>query len=276
MKFAFLTLDFRRFPLSFAFECAKRYGFDGIEIWGGRPHAYAPDADADKIAEIKALQKKYRLEIPMFCPDGLNQNKRLTVKDPKERADALGFVKKNIDVAAQIECPRVLVVPDHPGYGLDSEEVWRVFCENIAELADYAEGTGVRITVEPLTPMESPVVTRADDCVRLARDVKRDNVHFMMDIVPPCIAYEPFGDYFTKLGDKMDYIHICNNDGVTDAHLRLENGVIPIEDMFTVFKNHGYDDYVSAELYSEVYHDPELMLANTARVLSAVRENVGI
>ncbi len=276
MKFAFLTLDFRRFPLSFAFECASRYGFDGIEIWGGRPHAYAPDVDGEKIAEIRALQKKYGLEIPMFCPDGLNQNKRLTVADGKERADALRFVKQNIDVAAQLECPRVLVVADHPGYGLDSAEVWKIFCENIQELADYAKGTGVRITVEPLTPMESPVIARTDDCVRLLRDVGRDNVHFMMDIVPPVIAYEPFSDYFTKLGAKMDYIHICNNDGVTDAHLRLENGLIPIEDMFRVFKNWNYSDYISAELYSEVYHDPELMLANTARVLHAVREAVGI
>ena len=276
MKFAFLTLDFRRFPLEFSFQCAARYGFEGIEIWGGRPHAYAPDVDADKIAEIKALQKKYGLEIPMFCPDALNQNKRLTVPDPKERADALQFLKKNIDVAAALECPRILIVPDHPGYGVDWKIVWKTFCENIQELADYAKGTGVRITVEPLTAQESPVITRTDDSVRLIRDTDRENVHFMMDIVPPVNGYEPFSDYFTKLGDRFDYIHICNNDGVTDAHTRLENGIIPIEDMFTVLKNWGYEDYCSAELYTEIYHDPELMLANTARVLSGIRERVGI
>ena len=276
MKFAFLTLDFRRFDLEFAFQCANRYGFEGLEIWGGRPHAYAYDMDAERIAQINKWKKQYNLEIPMFVPDALNQNKRLTVPDKNERADALAFVKKSIDVASAIESPRILVVADHPGYSIDFATAWEVFCENINELADYAKDKGVRITVEPLTPMECAMIARVDDCVRLVDALKRDDVHFMMDIVPPVIAYEPFSNYFSKLGKKMDYIHICNNDGVTDAHVRLESGVIPIEDMFTVFKNWGYEDYVSAELYSEVYHDPELMLANTARVLAGIRERLSI
>ncbi|MCI8464411.1 MAG: TIM barrel protein [Lachnospiraceae bacterium] len=276
MKFAFLTLDFRRFPLEFAFQCAAKYGFDGIEIWGGRPHAFPEDMTRERLNEINSWKKKYHLEIPMFCLDGLNQNRRLTSLDEKERQEAIAHAKKGVNAASALEAPRILVVPDHPGYNLDADVVWKAFCDSITELADYALDKGVRITVEPLTPMESPVITTSDHCVRLMRDVKRENVHFMMDIVPPTIAYEPFSDYFTKLGERMDYIHICNNDGRTDAHTRLDEGIIPLEDMFRVFKNWGYKDYVSAELYSEVYREPEMMLANTVRVLNGIRERVGI
>ena len=35
--------------------------------------------------------------------------------------------------------------------------------------------------------------------------------------------------YFDKLKDRMNYIHICNNDGMTDAHKRLDEGIIPIK-----------------------------------------------
>ncbi|MCD2493744.1 TIM barrel protein [Lacrimispora sp. NSJ-141] len=276
MKFAFLTLDFRRFPLEFAFQCAGRYGFDGIEVWGGRPHAYPDDMTKERLDEINSWKKKYHLEIPMFCPDGLNQNKRLTSLNEKERTEAVEYIQKGIDVAEALEAPRILVVPDHPGYGLDPEEVWQAFCDSLVQLADYAEGKGVRITVEPLTPMESPVVTTSDHCVRLLKDVENENVNFMMDVVPPAIAYEPFSEYFKKLGNRMDYIHICNNDGRTDAHMKLDEGVLPIEDMFTVFKNWEYKDYVSAELYSELYWNPEMMLANTVRIINGIRERVGI
>ncbi len=45
-----------------------------------------------------------------------------------------------------------------------------------------------------------------------------------MDVVPPHITYEPYSSYFDKLGNKMNYIHICNNDGKKDVHLRLDYG----------------------------------------------------
>ena len=52
MKFGCFSLDFRRFSLETAFKMASRYGFDGLEIWGGRPHAYPYDMDHDQVQQI--------------------------------------------------------------------------------------------------------------------------------------------------------------------------------------------------------------------------------
>ena len=98
----------------------------------------------------------------------------------------------------------------------------------------------------------------------------------MMDVAPPTVANEPFSVYFDKLKDRMNYIHICNNDGMTDAHKRLDEGIIPIKDMFTVFANWKYNGYVTCELYSENYRDPELYLANTMRMVYEIRNELGI
>ena len=65
MKFGCFSLDYRRFPLERAFRDAQRLGFDGVEIWGGRPHAYPFDLDAAEIQGILDLQKRYGLEVPM-------------------------------------------------------------------------------------------------------------------------------------------------------------------------------------------------------------------
>ena len=47
MKFAFLSYQFSRYPLEYCFQMAKEYGFQGVEVWGARPHAYAYDMDRE-------------------------------------------------------------------------------------------------------------------------------------------------------------------------------------------------------------------------------------
>ena len=49
---------------------------------------------------------------------------------------------------------------------------------------------GVSLVIEPLTPMESPVITTADDCVDAIKRIGRDNVEAMMDVAPPTVANE--------------------------------------------------------------------------------------
>ncbi|MFR3752545.1 MAG: hypothetical protein ACLTW9_10150 [Enterocloster sp.] len=43
MKFGLISLDFKRFSLEYCFKMARRYGLDGVELWGGRPHGYFTD-----------------------------------------------------------------------------------------------------------------------------------------------------------------------------------------------------------------------------------------
>ena len=69
MKFSFLTYQFCRYPLEHSFVMAKEYGFEGIEVWGARPHAYAYDMDSQNIKQINDWKKKYNIEVSMFTPE---------------------------------------------------------------------------------------------------------------------------------------------------------------------------------------------------------------
>ena len=89
----------------------------------------------------------------------------------------------------------------------------------------------------------------------------------MMDLVPPTIANEPISCYFDWLGDKMNYVHICNSDGVTEFHSRLDEGIIPMEDIFTLLKKYGFKGWCSLELLNPYFRDPELYLANSKRLM---------
>ena len=274
MKFGCFSLDFRRFSLETAFKMAAKFGFDGIEIWGGRPHAYPFDMDEDKVRQILDLKEKYHLEVPMYTPNAIGMPYNLCSIDPKERQEAMVYFKTAIDACEAIGCPRMLLVADHPGYEVPRRVSYRQFIENMKELGEYAAKHQVKLVIESLTPMESPIITTSDDCREAIDDIGLDNIEAMMDVAPPTIAYEPLSSYFDKIGERMNYIHLCNNDKQTDAHLRLDTGELPIEDMVRVIHDRGFEGYVTVELYSECYSDPEVLLANSSRILDQIKETL--
>ena len=221
MKFGLISLDFRRFPLEKCFDAAQKYGFQGVELWGGRPHAYPLDVGAQEVKDILQLKKKYNLDLPMYTPNAIGLPVNLCSSMPVERAEGMDYFKRAVDVAASLEIPKMLLVADHPGFGIGVDEAWKYFVDGVSQLVNYAEKKNVIISVEPLTPMESPVLTRTDDCLRLSREIDSPNLHFVLDIVPPIIVNEPISNYFTKLGKLVDHVHISNSDKRTDAHLEI-------------------------------------------------------
>lgn len=276
MKFGMMSLDFRRIPLEYCFKMARDYGFDGMELWGARLHAHPGDLTVFDADRILAWKKEYGIEIPMYSPSTLGFPYCICSRISKERQDGIDFFKKMVDVAEMLEIPRILLIADHPGYYLPSEEVWGYLVDSVKDITAYAGEKGVKAVIEPLTPMESPVVTTADDCARLIRDVDMPNLYAMLDVVPPVIMHEPYSQYFVLLGDKLDYIHLCNTDGVTDAHTRLDEGILPIPDVINVFKHWDYTGYVTVEIYSENYRDPELFLSNTSRIISEIKKELSL
>lgn len=276
MKFGIISLDFKRLTLAETFRLAKAYGFDGVEIFGSRCHLHPDDFDEELAKKVRAYAEQTGLEIPMYTPLALNMPLCICSPNPAERAAGVAYYQKCVDIAAAIGSPRLLVVADHPGYFTPRKQIWEYLTDSVRQMCHYAHGKQVQVTIEPLTPMESPVVTTVDDCVELLERVGDPCLYAMLDIVPPTIVREPLSKYFQMLGDRLNYIHICNNDGVTDAHLRLGSGILPIPDVLDVFRHYGWKGYVTTELYSENYSDPELMLANTARELREIRSSLGI
>ena len=70
MKTSLLTYLFRRYPLEKAFQVCSDLGYDGIEIWGARPHAYPWDMDGEKIEDILRMKEQYGLEITSEPDEG--------------------------------------------------------------------------------------------------------------------------------------------------------------------------------------------------------------
>lgn len=278
MKFAFLSYQFSRYSLEYCFQMAKEYGFQGVEVWGARPHAYAYDMDKQRIRQILDWKKEYGVEVSMFTPEILAYPYNLVSADAKEREETVAYLERSLEVARGIGTDKMQITIKHPGYERSRKEIWNVMEENLNRLCHKAEKEGVDIILESLSPSEGNVITCADDIVQIQERVQSKALCSMIDVVPPFIANEPYSEYFDKLGATMKYVHICNSDGKTEFHMQLNDsaGQIPLSDFFRILKRNKYDGWCSTELLAPYFRDPELYLSESMRAIKDICMKAGI
>lgn len=278
MKFAFLSYQFSRYPLEYCFQMAKEYGFQGVEVWGARPHAYAYDMDNQRIRQILDWKKEYGVEVSMFTPEILAYPYNLVSADAKEREETVAYLERSLEVARGIGTDKMQITIKHPGYGRSRKEIWNVMEDSLNRLCRKAEKEDVDIILESLSPSEGNVITCADDIVQIQERVQSKSLCSMIDVVPPFIANEPYSEYFDKLGATMKYVHICNSDGKTEFHMQLNDSVgqIPLIDFFRILKRNKYDEWCSTELLAPYFRDPELYLSESMRAIKDICMKAGI
>ena len=96
MKFGIMSLDFKRLSLEETFYLAQLYGFDGVEIFGSRCHLYPDDYSEEVAEEVRNLQKKYQLEVPMYTPLALNLPLCICSPNEKEREYGVAYYQKAV------------------------------------------------------------------------------------------------------------------------------------------------------------------------------------
>ena len=62
MKLSYSTKLYYNYRLEDTIKRAAKIGYPGVEIWGGRPHAYYKDMDSTNVFSIK---KTYYSKIPL-------------------------------------------------------------------------------------------------------------------------------------------------------------------------------------------------------------------
>lgn len=259
MKLSCLSNVYARFSLEKAFSEAQRIGLDGVEVWGGRPHAYAFDVDDKMVGQIRSYVKNYGVEVSAYCPENCVYPYNLCSQSAKERKETVEYFKLALDVAKEIGAPLIQITPGDPGYEGTPDADWGHLVDGLREVCAHAEKVGVRVVMETLSTEESLILNTADDLVRLIADVPSPQMFGMVDFVSPAIMYEPFSNYFKKLKDKMGHIHLADSDGHSAAHLMLGEGIIPFKQVLSMIKKSGYPYYASIELSPSGLHgaDPE-------------------
>ena len=86
MKLSISTFPYVNYSLDEAIRRIADLGYDGVEIWGGRPHAYCYDIDNEEATRIRKLVEKLGLEVSVLAaraPDVWRTQRGLELFGPK-------------------------------------------------------------------------------------------------------------------------------------------------------------------------------------------------
>ena len=258
MKLGLFTSGYQRNPLEHCFEDAKRFGYDFIELWGGRPHAYAYDLKAGEIKQILSLIEKYEIPVLGYTPEHNAYPYNFMIGSELQRQDAVNYLKCCLNMAKELGSDYMLISPSHAGYLATYQEIWDRILKTVRELTEHAEKTGVKLVVETLTPFESNAFKSANDAVELFEKVNSPYLVGMCDLVPPFVQHESILAYFDKLKDKMSHLHLIDGDYGTDTHLIPGEGTIPLRELLKELKEIDYRGTATLELVTNYINEPRL------------------
>ncbi len=275
MRLAVTNYVYLRYPFEEAVKRIAEAGYDGIEIWGGRPHVYPPDVNEEKAKEIKKLVDDHGLEIVCFTPEQCFYPVNISSPYEKEREESIEYMKKSIDVAAMLETKMMVITP---GYavkdGTNKKKAWDRLVETLRELAMYAEGKGVILAMEPLTLYETNLVSTLYDLEALLEDVGSEHLKGMVDTGHANVTKESAIEYVRRLGKNLVHVHVDDNDGSADSHLIPGRGTFDFKSFISVLKASGYKGYLSVELGFMYTVDPDSAIIESKRYLDSILREV--
>lgn len=258
MKIGMFTSGYQYYPLEYAFRDARKIGYDYIELWGGRPHAFAPDLAHGDIHQIKHLIEQYEMPVKVYTPEHNAYPYNYMIGPEYQRKESIEYLKICMRMAKEMGAEYTLISTGHAGYTASRKEIYTRLYQSLKELSDYAESTGTKILLESLTTFESNVCTTVNDIQEILEDIHSSSLLGMCDIVVPWMSGEPIGSYFEKLGDWLQHIHFIDSDGISETHVLPGDGCIPLEEVLKEIKNYGYDGNMTIELVTAYIKEPKL------------------
>ena len=255
MQFGMFTCGYQYLPLETAFRDAAAIGYDYIELWGGYPHAYAPDLLAGGAAGIRQLSEKWQVPVRIYTPEHNAYPFNYMMGSLRQWENCMEYLTQAFRAATMIGAEKTLISVGHGGMR-PAEERWERLLRSLEELSRRAEEEGQTILLETLTPMESNTCTTVRELKKALDAVDRPNLLGMCDVVPPYVQGEDPADYVRLLGARMGHVHLVDGDGVSETHLVPGEGVMPLRKILQDFRQCGYDGTATIELVTNYLSDP--------------------
>ena len=250
-------------------DWAAEKGLDGIELTVG--DCLSVDTTEAEAKLIAAYAKEKGVGLRSLAT-GAGWGKWLCADDPAERAEAIAFVKKYLQLAAWLGAETVLVVPGATRVAWDASHAevsylnaWNNATASIKELVPVAETLGVNLALENvwnrflISPMEWKL---------FLDQFKSSRVGLYFDAANCCLNCRP-EDFPEILGDAIKAVHLKNfeeSDSAGGLHGfgdDLFKGVVDFKKLFAALAKIGYSGPFTVEMipFSRL---PDLVMPDAA------------
>jgi protein FrlC len=275
MKLSISSKLYQNYTLEETVKRVAKLGYDGIEIWGGRPHAYYRDINEADATTIKKLIDKVGLEISGFIPAQFGYPTSLCSPISSIRKDSVEYIKKSIDTSLLLGCRKVSLCPGRTLYGQGYSGGMAELTASLGELVDYAVAKDVLLLLEPAHMMESDLVLTVEDGDRLIEEQKYPNMGIALDTGHCNVNKESLTDSLLLLKKKNIplHIHLDDNNGQGDQHKIPGEGTICFVPFLQTLLETGYKGFLTVELGFDYTSSPDDAAYLSRRfILSALEE----
>jgi protein FrlC len=238
---------------------AKKYGFQGVEIDGKRPHGNPLDMTKSRCRELRAMADGEGIEIY-----GVAANNDFSSPIPEQREAQICYVHDLIRMTSDLGAKTLRLFLGWPGVtkhpqiakyviarrlwdeahkDFTDEETWAWCREGMAESARYAHEAGVSLALQN----HVPVIKSYKDVLRMVREVNSPALKVSLDAP---IMPEKTPEYIREASMAVGPLQALSHFG--GEYERGADGKVKGEDFYPEFircmKEIGYQGYLSYEL----------------------------
>ncbi|TET48679.1 sugar phosphate isomerase/epimerase, partial [Candidatus Aerophobetes bacterium] len=233
------------------FDRLKRMGFDGLEIFLNHPESLPMEKIKEKMNETG-----------MGCTlsVGLGKEQNLISPDSGARDAGVAFLKEAVDVACELGSDVVSGVI-YAAWGeftgkMRTEDEWNYSKECLLKVAEYTEGKGVMLALEPVNRFETYFLNTIEDTRKMVEEINHPNVGIHADTFHMNIEEESFYGAIKMAGEHLCHVHLCeNNRGIPGT------GHIPWDDVFRALRELSYDRWAVVESFVPAVEEVARMTA---------------
>ena len=177
-------------------------------------------------------------------------------------------LKDAIDYAAKYNAVRVTLHPGHVDSGMTRDEAFELSIKNAQILCDYAAKYNIVVMIENMVHEDELCLTIAE-MKKYLESVNRNNLGITLD----CGHYhashqtaEPEHDlveYVNAFKDKLSHLHLHDNHGVKDEHLKIGLGTIDFKKYFDALRKVNFDGLYGSEV---LFNDYEELLNTSDKI----------
>ncbi len=255
MRWGLFTCPYQRTTLEHAFADAAALGYDYIELWGGRPHAYPPDLLRGASDTVRRLADRYGVPVEVYTPEHNAYPFNYMLGDKAQWEDSMAYLSAALRCGRDLGTAYVLVSVGHGGYASPRERQDRLL-RSLRRLCREAEDLGQPVVLEPLTPFESNTCTRLEELAEVLDRVSSPLLLGMCDVVVPFVQGEDPADYPRRLGARMAHLHLVDSDGISENHLIPGGGCMDLKTVLRDLRKAGYEGRATLELVTHYITDP--------------------
>jgi protein FrlC len=275
MKLCSVTSLLKFYPLPEALAVIAEAGYEGVELWGGLPHAYTDDfhldgrLDEPTVGRCRRLLADSGLEAVSFLPEQCFYPVNFLIEEAppfdgaKLRERSLAYFERAIELTAALRISRMLVTTPFWGWQRTGERFVHTagkalprVTEVFGRLTRRAEQAGVTLVLEPLTFLETTAVETLDDLAAVLDGVGSPALVAMLDtghinVTARALGLDPIAylqAHIDRLGPRLQHFHIDDNLGDSDTHLLPGEGNFDFAAAYAALRRVGYGGWLSAEL----------------------------